>query len=96
MSRPMKGVCSGKGAMDMMMKAVETTGSVDERGQLHVDQPLVIAPGRVRILLLLEEGDIDEKEWLRVAANNPAFDFLKSSAEDIYATNDGKPFRDEG
>ncbi len=39
-----------------------------------------------------EEGEIDESEWLRAAATNPAFDFLKNPEEDIYTLDDGKPF----
>jgi hypothetical protein len=42
-----------------------------------------------------EEGEIDEIEWLRAAATNPAFDFLKDPEEDIYTLEDGKPFNDE-
>lgn len=40
--------------------------------------------------------DMDEKEWLRAAGQNPAFDFLKDPAEDRYTLRDGKPFRDQG
>jgi len=39
-----------------------------------------------------EEADIDEMEWLRAVATNPAFDFLKEPEEDIYAPADGRPF----
>jgi len=31
---------------------------------------------------------IDEMEWLRAAAANPAFDFLKEPEEDIYTLAD--------
>jgi tetratricopeptide (TPR) repeat protein len=41
-----------------------------------------------------EDGEIDEREWLRAAASNPAFDFLKDPEEDIYTLADGKPFND--
>lgn len=40
-------------------------------------------------------NDLDEDEWLQAAAHNPAFDFLKDVAEDIYAPTDGAPFRDQ-
>ena len=39
--------------------------------------------------------DIGESEWLRFAASNPAFDFLKEPQEDIYSPNDGKPFHSQ-
>jgi hypothetical protein len=81
-----------------MMQAVEATGTVDEQGALHLDQPITaIRPGRVRVLLLMaDDTDIDEQEWRRGAARNPAFDFLDDPAEDIYTRNDGRPFHDEG
>ena len=84
--------------MDIPMKAIEVTGTVDEQGQLHLDEPLsILGPLRIRVILLFpEEADIDEREWLQAAVNNPAFDFLKDPAEDIYTLTDGKPFYDEG
>jgi hypothetical protein len=43
----------------------------------------------------LERADIAEGEWLKNAAKNPTFDFLKESEEDIYSPTDGKPFHDQ-
>ena len=84
--------------MDKTLKAVEVTGAIDDRHELHLDEPLPIAgPSRVRvIILLLQDMDADEREWLRAAATNPAFDFLKDPGEDIYTPSDGKPFNDQG
>jgi hypothetical protein len=84
--------------MDIKMKAIEVTGTVDEQGQLHLDEPLtILGPRRIRAILLFpEEADIDEREWLQAAVSNPAFHFLKDPAEDIYTLTDGKPFHDEG
>lgn len=83
--------------METTMRAIEVTGTIDEQGQLYLDQPLTMAgPGRVRVILLFpEKDDIEEREWLRAAACNPAFDFLKDTGEDIYTLADGKPFHDE-
>jgi len=79
-------------------RAVEISGVVDTDHQLHLDGPVPIAgPSRVRVIILVpEDADLDESEWLRSAATNPAFDFLKEPAEDIYSPTDGEPFRDEG
>ncbi|MFH2003307.1 MAG: hypothetical protein ABIK27_00950 [Bacteroidota bacterium] len=46
-------------------------------------------------ILLPEETDIDEKEWLQYASQNSAFGFLKEPQEDIYTASDGKPFNDK-
>ncbi len=84
--------------MEILSKTIETTGIIDEENQLQLDEPLPIkGPTRVRVLIMLdEEDDIDQSEWLRAAASNPAFDFLKDPEEDIYTITDGKPFNDQG
>ena len=42
-----------------------------------------------------EHEEFSELEWLHAAATNPAFDFLKDPAEDIYTLTDGRPFNDK-
>jgi len=80
--------------MDAVLRAIEVEGAVDEQRRLHIDAPLPIAgPSRVRVIILVpEEAETDETEWLYAAATNPAFGFLKESLEDIYTPDDGKPF----
>jgi antitoxin (DNA-binding transcriptional repressor) of toxin-antitoxin stability system len=46
------------------------------------------------IKILLEKAEQEEHEWLKIAVQNPAFDSLKDSREDIYTLKDGKPFYD--
>lgn len=84
--------------MGMALKALEVAGTIDEQRQLHLDDPLpIVGPSRVRVIILIpEESDMDEKEWLQAAVSNPAFDFLKEPEEDIYTLADGKPFHDQG
>jgi hypothetical protein len=84
--------------MGIATRVIETTGTVDAQHRLVLDEQLpVIGPTRVRVIILLpEEADIDEMEWLRAAAANPAFDFLKEPEEDIYTLADGRPFYDQG
>jgi hypothetical protein len=80
------------------MRAFETTGRIDSNHELHLDRPLPVEiPGRVRIIVLLpDQSEPGETEWLKAASSNPAFDFLNSPQEDIYTTEDGKPFNDQG
>ncbi|NQT87351.1 hypothetical protein HQ560_11335 [bacterium] len=81
-----------------MVRAIETTGTVDETSRLVLDERLPVETrGRVRVIILLEEeADIGEKEWLHAAASNPSFEFLKDPEEDIYTKTDGEPFGDQG
>ena len=82
--------------MENPLQVVELIGTIDEKGQLHLDAPIsAVGQGRVRVILLPEEAEIGENEWLKAAASNPAFDFLKDPAEDIYTLDDGQPFNDQ-
>ncbi len=83
--------------MESTLAAIETTGTVKERGLLQLDRSLPIAgPMRVRVIVLYPLPDEwDETEWLQAAARNPAFEYLHEPAEDIYSLADGEPFRDE-
>ena len=82
--------------MNAGLRAIEVGGTVDERRQLHLDEQLPIdGPSRVRVIILVTEGtDLDESEWLRAAASNPAFDSLWDPREDVYSPSDGRPFDD--
>ena len=83
--------------MDIMSSAIEVNGTIDEQRQLHLDEPLPIrGPSRVRVIILLPQDDPGEREWLRAAAGNSAFDFLRDPSEDIYSLSDGRPFDGEG
>jgi hypothetical protein len=42
------------------MKALEVTGTIDEKGQLLLDRPLTLdTPGPVRIIVLFQEPTVD-------------------------------------
>lgn len=76
------------------MHAIEMTGTVDTEHRLVLDETLPITgPTRVRVIVLVENQDeVTEAAWLKSAAANAAFDFLKDEREDIYSVDDGKPF----
>jgi hypothetical protein len=74
------------------MKAIETTGQFDEEGKLHIELPLSLRNQKVKLIILIpEEDDIEEDEWLTVIEKNEAFDFLHDPEEDIYSLDDGEP-----
>jgi hypothetical protein len=79
-------------------RAVELAGSVDEDRQLHPEEPLPpVGPGPVRVIILFpEDVDVPETDWVTFLAANPAFEFLKDEAEDIYGPDDGRPFGTDG
>ncbi len=82
--------------MPVGFQAIEVEGAIDEQRRLHLDAPLPVA-GPSRVLILIPDHEQpEEREWLRSLAANPAFDFLKDPAEDVYKPTDGKPFHDQG
>jgi len=83
--------------MESTLTAIELTGTVDRQRKLRLDDLLPITgPKRVRVIVLYSlDDEWNETEWLQAAARNPAFDFLKDAAEDIYSLADGRPFHDE-
>ena len=84
--------------MQAATQAIETIGTINAQHHLVLDETLpVTGPTRVRVIILLpEDSDISETEWLQAAAANPAFDFLKDPEEDIYTLSDRRPFYDGG
>lgn len=82
--------------METISKAIETSGTLDDQNHITLDESLPeLGSKRVRIIVLVPENDdIPEPEWLHAATNSSAFDFLKESKEDIYTLEDGKPFHD--
>lgn len=82
--------------MEATLSAIETTGTVDEQRQLHLDGDLPVAgPRRVRVIVLYSpDEDPDELTWLGAAARSSVFSSL-AEEEDLYSLSDGKPFRDE-
>ena len=73
------------------MKAIEITGSINEQGNVELDQPLPATKAtRFRGILLLPELD-DAQEWSLAALKTSVSDLLNDPEEDIYTLEDGKP-----
>ena len=67
--------------------------AIIEEWRYEIDRDAIAEAVRVSHLLP-DESDLNEIEWLRAAATNPAFDFLKDPPEDIYMLADGDRFVD--
>ncbi len=79
-----------------MLTAIETTATINANRQLLLDEDLPEnVSAKVRVIVLFAEDDLNEKEWMKAASKNDAFDFLNDEAEDIYTLEDGKPVYDE-
>jgi len=79
------------------VKAIEINSKTDKTGHLKINYKLNKSDSKVRVLILLDDDSSEKEEetiWMSSISNNPAFDFLKDSAEDIYSLKDGDPFND--
>ncbi|MDX2231984.1 MAG: hypothetical protein NW220_20280 [Leptolyngbyaceae cyanobacterium bins.349] len=77
------------------MKAIEITGSINEQGNVELDQPLTAAKAiRFRGILLFPEPD-EAQEWSLATLKTSAVDLLSDPEEDIYTLEDGKPIDHE-
>lgn len=74
------------------MKAIEVVTNTNEDGSLTINQTGLKGGVVVRILILTEENNMEEKSYLEFISRNPALDFLNEPEEDVYTTKDGKPF----
>jgi hypothetical protein len=77
-----------------MMKAIEIKAKTDKNGNLSISEKLNFSNKEVRVLILVEDEEIDEKSWLKALSKNPSFDFLAEAEQEIYTTKHGKPFND--
>lgn len=76
------------------MKAYELPATVTANGSLTwPDFQLDPALKDALVEETKDDGEITDDEWVRSAAQNTAFDFLRDSEEDIYSVSDGKPFQ---
>lgn len=60
-----------------MLTAIETTGTINANRQLTLDEDLPEnVSAKVRVIVLFDENDLSEKEWLKAASQNDVFEFL--------------------
>jgi hypothetical protein len=74
-------------AIALIMKAIETTGKIDDQGQLTLDRPLKLnTPNQVRIIVLVPENEVEleQNDWSTLSAEQ----FLNgySATDAIYDT----------
>jgi hypothetical protein len=74
------------------MQAIEKNIEFDEKGNSLIHLGINFSMKKAKVVLLFEDDDISEKEWLQFAMKGGAFDFLNDPAEDIYTMEDGIPY----
>ena len=75
-----------------MLTAIETTATIGTSRQLLLDEDLPTAASpKVRVIVLFDDQELNERDWLKATAGNEAFRFLDDESEDIYTLADGRP-----
>ncbi len=64
----------------------------DEQGNSVIHFGEFFFMRKAKIVLMFEEDEITENEWLQFAMTGNAFDFLNDPAEEIYTMDDGIPY----
>ena len=72
------------------MKTIELVGHVDEQHHLHVELPVEIQPGSVKVTLQAVTDDAEEGDWRALISQSWVKDW-SDPGEDIYTLEDGKP-----
>ncbi|OOG75219.1 hypothetical protein [Algoriphagus sp. A40] len=75
------------------MKAIEIKTITKSDGSISLESTGLKGGIAVRVLILSEDEELEEKNYLRFLSNNPALDFLNEPEEDVYSIKDGKPFK---
>lgn len=75
------------------MEAVEKIVQFDQEGSAVVKLGKQFSKKEAKVIILIKDDEISEKEWLGLAMNGGAFDFLNDSAEDIYTIEDGDSYK---
>ncbi len=77
------------------MEAVEKNIEFDEQGNFLIHLGKKFSNRKAKVLVLFEDEEVTEKEWLQLALKGGAFDFWNDPAEDIYTLNDGIPYESQ-
>ena len=77
------------------MEAFEKIVHFDEEGNLLLQLGKDFSKKEAKVVVLIKDDEITEKEWLSVAMKSGAYDFLKNPAEDIYTMEDGVPYKSD-
>jgi hypothetical protein len=72
------------------MKTIELIGDIDDQHRLHAQVPKELAPGKVRLIVLLPGEDDACGMWAHGIAAEWSAE-LQDAREDIYTLDDGQP-----
>jgi hypothetical protein len=75
------------------MEAFEKIVQFDEDGNITLKLGKDFSKKEAKVVVLVKDEEISEKEWLKLAVNSNIYDFLNDPSEDIYTMEDGQPYK---
>ena len=79
-------------SLNKTMEAIEKIVQFDEDGSTILKLGKHFSKKNAKVVVLIKDDEINEKEWLTSAMKGGAFDFLNDAKEDIYTIEDGEPY----
>jgi hypothetical protein len=77
------------------MEAIEKLVDFDDEGNTVLKLGKHFSKKKAKVVVLIKDDEISEKEWLHLAMKGGVFDFLNDPTEDIYSMEDGIPYKSE-
>ena len=77
------------------MEAIEKLVHFDEEGNTTLKLGKNFSKKEAKVVVLIKDEEISDKEWLSLAMKGGAFDILNDPGEDIYSMDEGIPYKSE-
>jgi hypothetical protein len=74
------------------MIAIERKVKTDATGKVELQVGSQFQNRELRVIILIGEGEAEDKEWNSYVSNNPALNFLNEE-EELYTKKDGTPYK---
>lgn len=75
------------------MEAIEKLVRLDDEGNTTLSLGRNFSKKQAKVIVLIKDDEVTDKEWLALAMKGEAFDFLNDPAENIYTMEDGVPYK---
>lgn len=77
------------------MEAIEKLVHFDGEGSTILKLGKNFSKKQAKVVVLIKDDEITDKEWMALAMKGGAFDFLNDPGENIYTMEDGVPYKSE-
>ena len=80
-------------SLNKKMEAIEKLVRLDDEGNTTLSLGRNFSKKQAKVIVLIKDDEVTDKEWLALAMKGEAFDFLNDPAENIYTMEDGVPYK---